>query len=134
MDSSGICSWLTVHREEWAPGHFAWPLVDQEGLSVKLEAIPVGGGSNTHRHRRAQQFFFVLEGVAAVDVGRKTVRLTVHEGLRIAPGEWHRIRNVGETPLLFILVSAPRVVSVEERRSPESATDIPGRRRGMGAL
>ena len=110
MVSTEVRSWLTVHRRESAPGHFMWPLVERDELSVRLEVVPAGGGFDTHLHRNLHQFVFVLEGVAVIDVEGETVRLSAHEGLEVAAGERHCIWNAGDGCMVFLLVTAPRVV------------------------
>jgi mannose-6-phosphate isomerase-like protein (cupin superfamily) len=99
----------TAERNEWAAGHYAWPLVQQEGLGVKLEEIPPGGGSDTHHHRRSRQFFFILGGQALVRLDDAEVHLAEQEGVEVELGVAHQIVNAGDAPLTFLLVSAPPV-------------------------
>ena len=99
----------TATASEWASGHYAWPLVQQEGLSVKLEEIPPGGGSDAHYHRRSRQFFFILGGRALVRLGGAELELGPQEGVEVELGLAHQIVNAGDEALTFLLVSAPAV-------------------------
>lgn len=110
-----VRSWLTVSRDEWAPGHFIWPLMEREELSVRVEAVPEGGGFDPHSHSHSHQFVFVLEGTALVEVEGETIQLTMHEGVELAPGEEHRVENAGEGSLLYLIISAPRAAPALER-------------------
>jgi mannose-6-phosphate isomerase-like protein (cupin superfamily) len=114
----------TATINEWASGHYAWPLVQQEGLSVKLEEIPPGGASDTHYHRRSRQFFFILGGQALVRLDGEALRLAQHEGVEAEPGVAHQIVNAGAEPLTFLLVSAPPVAPDDILR--ESVTQEEG--------
>lgn len=99
----------TVDMFEWAPNHFSWPLVDRNDLSIKLEEIPVGGKSEFHFHKRAFQFFFILEGEAAIKVEDSSFELKRNDGIEIPLSRRHQIENVGRNKLLFILISSPKV-------------------------
>ncbi|MFQ6088132.1 MAG: cupin domain-containing protein [Candidatus Methanofastidiosia archaeon] len=99
-----------VPKKEWAPNHFAWALVENDELSVKLEEIPIGGKSNIHYHKRARQFFFVLNGKATVKVENQEHLLKNHDEIEIPQNKRHQISNTGAKKLLFILVSSPRVL------------------------
>jgi mannose-6-phosphate isomerase-like protein (cupin superfamily) len=99
----------TIQQTEWAPNHFAWPLVDDGKLSVKLEEIPVAGESDSHLHKRSWQFFFVLDGEADVDIKNQRYQLRKHCGIGVFPNQQHQISNLGSEKLVFLLISSPRV-------------------------
>jgi mannose-6-phosphate isomerase-like protein (cupin superfamily) len=107
MTCREVRSWLTIGRDEWAPGHFVWPLLDREDLSVSMGAIPAEGGFAPNRHPKSRQFLFILEGAASVEVEGEVVRLAAQEGLEVVPGEHHWVENPGEGCLLYLLVSVP---------------------------
>lgn len=98
-----------VRCDEWAKGHYAWPLVQCKELSIKLEEIPAGGKSERHHHLESFQFFFILKGQAVGAVEGKKYFLNKHEGIEIFPRKSHQILNRGRQKLLFLVVSAPSV-------------------------
>jgi mannose-6-phosphate isomerase-like protein (cupin superfamily) len=59
----------------WGNNCDGWNLVDQPGLSVKMERMPPHTAEEAHYHERARQFFFILKGTATFETseGRCTV-------------------------------------------------------------
>lgn len=96
-----------VSGYRWGDGGEAWPLVDTLGLSVKEELMAAGTSETEHWHERSRQFFYVLEGEAALMVGDTTCRLDAGDGLEVPPGERHRIANTSDRPLRVLVISSP---------------------------
>ena len=92
---------------KWGEDCDGWNLVDEDTVSVKLEKMPPGTSEKTHFHNKAQQFFYILKGVAEIEMGGKLFRLNTGEGLHIKAGVQHRIVNSGNDDLEFILCSTP---------------------------
>jgi mannose-6-phosphate isomerase-like protein (cupin superfamily) len=49
-------------------------------MSVIYERMPPGTEETRHYHERARQFFFVLSGVATMEIAGQTVELHPLEG------------------------------------------------------
>jgi len=84
-----------------------WRLLNGSDLSVVQERVPRGAGEVRHYHQRARQCFFVLSGQLDIEVGEQKVRVSSGDALEVAPGEPHRVRNVGDADATFLVVSAP---------------------------
>lgn len=98
--------------------HYFWgqhcegrTLLDEAALSIKQETMPPGTAEQLHYHAKAQQFFFILNGVARFDIDGDSCLVNATEGIQIKAGQVHRIVNAGETPLDFLLASQPSVVN-----------------------
>jgi mannose-6-phosphate isomerase-like protein (cupin superfamily) len=107
----------------WGDNCDGWNLVDQPGLSVKMERMPPHTAEESHYHELARQFFFILKGTAVfefsgegpvgkVGVGeglptKERVTVVAQQGLEIPPLHRHRILNETEEDLEFILCSQP---------------------------
>lgn len=91
----------------WGDECSAWNLLEGEDLTVLEESMPPGTEEKWHLHLKAQQFFYVLNGVASFEVGDEKIAVESHEGIQIPPGTPHRVKNEGESELRFILVSQP---------------------------
>lgn len=91
----------------WGNNCDGWNLVDQPGLSVKMERMPPHTAEEVHYHEFARQFFFILEGVAVFETSEGRVEVAAQEGLEIPPRLRHRILNETEEDLEFILCSQP---------------------------
>ncbi|MEP6763785.1 MAG: cupin domain-containing protein [Gemmatimonadaceae bacterium] len=76
-------------------------------LSVIAERMPPGSAEVSHRHSKAQQFFFVLSGelVLESDGVRHVVR--AREGAHVAAGVVHQALNVSDAPTEFLVISEP---------------------------
>ncbi len=96
-----------LKRYQWGNACDGWNLVDDASLSVKQERMPAKTAENLHYHVYAQQFFFILKGVANFEVEGETIVVNEQEGLHIKAGKKHRIINTMETDLEFILSSQP---------------------------
>jgi mannose-6-phosphate isomerase-like protein (cupin superfamily) len=81
--------------------------VQSESLSVIEERMPPGTSEARHRHRRARQFFYVLEGTLHIEGDGRRHLLHHGEGLEIAPGAAHQVRNDERDAVRFLVVSQP---------------------------
>ncbi len=91
----------------WGEGCDGWHLAQSAGLSIIHERMPPGTSEARHFHRAARQFFFVLSGMATIEVEGRTEVLRAHEGVEVAPGVPHRIWNESELEVEFLVVSQP---------------------------
>jgi mannose-6-phosphate isomerase-like protein (cupin superfamily) len=60
-----------------------------------------------HYHNQAQQFFFVLEGTAVLELEGKELMLSKHEGVHVAAGKSHQMFNRSGNDLVFLVISQP---------------------------
>src|SRR4051812_46633770 len=95
----------------WGNDCDGWTLVEEDSLSVKQERMPPGSMEACHYHRGAQQFFFILKGMATFEIGEEIVEIRAGEGLRIEAGKKHRIKNMTPEDLEFILCSQPSTIN-----------------------
>ena len=102
-----VISIANAPHYRWGEVCDGWHLVREADLSVIQERVPPGAGEVRHRHRRARQFFYVLTGAAELEVEGVVHRLTPGEGLAVAPGDAHRLRNPGPAALTFLVTSTP---------------------------
>jgi len=96
---------------QWGAGCDGWNLVDQPELSVKQERMPPHTAEAKHFHRQSRQFFFILSGIAVFELAGRRVEVGPQQGIEIAPGAEHRIKNESEADLVFILCSQPSTVN-----------------------
>jgi mannose-6-phosphate isomerase-like protein (cupin superfamily) len=92
----------------WGQQCDGWHLLQGFDLSVIEERMPPGTAEVRHRHVRARQFFYVLEGVAVLEVEGVAHRLGARQGLQVPPGAAHQMRNESDGELRFIVVSSPK--------------------------
>jgi mannose-6-phosphate isomerase-like protein (cupin superfamily) len=91
----------------WGAGCDGWHLLKDESLSVIRERMLPGTAEVRHHHLNAQQFFFVLSGETVMEVEGEEIKVHAGEGLHIAPGTSHQIRNPSGQPAEFLVISQP---------------------------
>jgi mannose-6-phosphate isomerase-like protein (cupin superfamily) len=70
----------------WGNACDGWHFVNQPSLSVIRERMPPGTAEVRHHHESARQFFFVLAGVAVLELDGSSHELKCGEGLEVPPG------------------------------------------------
>jgi mannose-6-phosphate isomerase-like protein (cupin superfamily) len=94
-------------KYQWGGGCFGWHLLDNSDLSVIQESMPVDTHEGRHFHNNAQQFFYILAGIATFNIDGKNLQVKKHESIHIEKGQAHRIANKGDCQLEFLLISQP---------------------------
>lgn len=92
----------------WGEGCDGWHLLKRDDTSIIQERMPPGKYEVKHYHNKSRQFFYILEGEAEIQLDDKVFLLQNGNGIEIAPGTVHQIRNNGLTDLSFIVVSFPK--------------------------
>ncbi|MFK8013329.1 MAG: cupin domain-containing protein [Marinicellaceae bacterium] len=91
----------------WGDNCDGWHLVQSSALSIIMELVPPGCSETLHYHNKSEQFFFVLDGTATLEVDGVIHQLRKHQGLHIAAGVKHQLRNEHTEDLSFIVTSTP---------------------------
>ncbi|HTV00951.1 MAG TPA: cupin domain-containing protein [Luteitalea sp.] len=91
-----------------------WRLLAGADLAVIEERVPAGAGEVRHVHRRARQFFYVLEGQARMEFDGRAVQLHVGQGVEVSPGVPHRFANDGAVDVRFLVISSPSTAGDRE--------------------
>lgn len=91
----------------WGDDCNGWHLVKSDGLSVIEELMPPDTKEVRHYHSRAQQFFYILKGVATFVINGETFTVSEREGIHIRPKTLHQILNQNKGNLEFLVISQP---------------------------
>ena len=78
-----------------------------ENLGARLWRLPPKSANTLHRHIRAEECYFVLEGVSRMRVGERTLTVPKYGGVLVGPGELRQIFNDTENEVLWLIVGAP---------------------------
>jgi mannose-6-phosphate isomerase-like protein (cupin superfamily) len=84
-----------------------WHLVRQGDLSVIHERMPSGASEVRHYHNKARQFFFILSGVATLEVNGKREVIRPLQGVEVPPGVPHQMINESQNDVEFLVISQP---------------------------
>jgi len=69
--------------------------------------MPPGTSEVPHFHRRAQQFFFILAGVATMRIEGADQTLIERSGIDVPAGVVHQMRNDSDRDVEFLVISMP---------------------------
>ncbi len=91
----------------WGDGCDGWHLVRTDVLSIIEERMPPETSEQRHVHQRARQFFYVLAGELAMEVGGSEHVIAANHGLEIEPGVPHQAMNRSAGDVRFLVTSQP---------------------------
>ncbi len=82
-------------------------VLNTERLVIHTNEYAVGGSAgHPHAHSNQEQAFYILEGKMEVTVGDKTYIAGPGDCVLLPRNVLHGHRNLGDTPLKFIFISA----------------------------
>jgi mannose-6-phosphate isomerase-like protein (cupin superfamily) len=91
----------------WGQRCDGWHLHKAANFSIIQERVPSGGTEVWHYHEHAEQFFYVLSGMATLASDGATVQLQAGEGCHVPAKVPHQLRNGGPGALEFLVISVP---------------------------
>src|SRR6266566_3272390 len=78
-----------------------------EILGARLWRLPPRSANTLHKHIRAEEFYFVVEGVGRIRVGDDTLTVPKHGGVPVGPDQLRQVFNDTESDVLWLIVAAP---------------------------
>ena len=81
-----------------------------EILGARLWRLPPKSANTLHKHIRAEEFYFVIEGSGRIRVGDETLTVSKHGGVLVGPGQLRQVFNDTENDVLWLIVGAPEEV------------------------
>jgi mannose-6-phosphate isomerase-like protein (cupin superfamily) len=104
-----------------APGDLTWrpsnlmgiPNADylertgSEILGARLWRLPPKSANTLHQHVRAEEFYFVVEGIGRIRVGEETLTVPRLGGVLVGPSALRQIFNDSDEEVLWLVVGAP---------------------------
>ncbi len=91
----------------WGNNCDGWHLVKNKELSIIQERVPMGCSEKRHYHSTAQQFFYVLSGIATLELEGVNHQLTPYTGIHVPAEKAHQLSNQEKEDLIFIVTSTP---------------------------
>ena len=96
-----------------------------EMLSARLWRMPPKSANTLHKHVRAEEFYFVLEGVGRIRVGEETLTLPKYSGLLVGPAELRQVFNDTDVEVLWLIVGAPEEMDLVTGPNPDMSAFYP---------
>lgn len=81
-----------------------------ENFGARLWRLPPGSANTLHKHVRAEEFYFVLEGVGRMRVGDQTLTVPRHGAILVGPDQLRQVFNDTESDVLWLIVAAPEEI------------------------
>lgn len=78
-----------------------------KNLGARLWRLPPKSANTLHKHIRAEEFYFVLEGVGRLRVGEQTLTVPKYGGVLVGPDQLRQVFNDTDTEALWLIVGAP---------------------------
>ncbi|KAF5408748.1 MAG: hypothetical protein Udaeo2_10900 [Candidatus Udaeobacter sp.] len=78
-----------------------------ENLGARLWRLPPKSANTLHKHIRAEEFYFVLEGVGRIRVGGETLTVPKYGGVLVGPDQLRQVFNDTDSEVLWLIVGAP---------------------------
>ena len=80
---------------------------ESENIGARLWRLPPKSASTLHRHIRAEEFYFVLEGTGRMRVGEETLTVPKYGAVLVGPEQLRQVFNDTEAEVLWLIVGAP---------------------------
>jgi mannose-6-phosphate isomerase-like protein (cupin superfamily) len=112
-----------------------------ENLGARLWRLPPGAANTLHRHIRAEEFYFVLEGTGRIRISDTTLTVPRYGGVLVAPDQLRQIFNDTEADTLWLILGAPEELEFLQGSQskgdlslfyPTDPTQLPGELMGGG--
>ncbi len=93
---------------KWGNDADGWHLLKSDSLSIIEESVPPNEREKRHYHEKSQQFFYVLSGIAHLEIAGEVFEVPANSGIHVPAGQPHQLINNGSGQLHFLLVSQPK--------------------------
>ena len=78
-----------------------------EILGARLWRLPPKSANTLHKHPKAEEFYFVVEGTGRIRVGDQTLTVPKHGGVLVGPKLLRQVFNDTHEEVLWSIVGAP---------------------------
>lgn len=78
-----------------------------ENMGARLWRMPPKSANTLHKHIRAEEFYFVLEGTGRIRVGDQTLTVPKQGGVLVGPDQLRQVFNDTDEEVLWLIIGAP---------------------------
>jgi mannose-6-phosphate isomerase-like protein (cupin superfamily) len=78
-----------------------------EHMGARLWRMPPMSANTLHKHIRAEEFYFVLEGTGKMRIGAETLTVPKHGGVHVKPDQIRQVFNDTPDEVLWLIIGAP---------------------------
>jgi mannose-6-phosphate isomerase-like protein (cupin superfamily) len=95
-----------------------------EILGARLWKLPPKSANTLHKHPRAEEFYFVVEGTGRMRIGDETITVPTHGGVLVGSKLLRQVFNDTDEEVLWLIVGAPE--ELEFLQGSKSKIDLSG--------
>ena len=102
---------------EWRPSNLMQiPNADflertgSEIMGARLWRLPPGSANTLHKHIKAEEFYFVIEGTGRIRVNGETLTVPAHGAIHVGPQVLRQVFNDTDKDVLWLIIGAPELV------------------------
>ena len=88
-------------------------------LGARLWRLPPRSANTLHKHVRAEEFYFVVEGTGRIRIEEETLTVPRHGGVLVGPSLLRQVFNDTDSETLWLIVGAP-----EAELEPHQLSDM----------
>src|SRR5437016_14194619 len=77
-----------------------------ENLGARLWRLPPRSANTLHKHIRAEEFYFVVEGLGRLRGGDETLTVPKYGGVLVGPDQLRQVFNDTDDEVLLLIVAA----------------------------
>jgi len=78
-----------------------------EIIGARLWRFPPKSANTWHKHVKAEEFYFVLEGTGRIREGGDTLTVPKHGSVIVGPGMMRQVFNDTDEEVLWLMIGAP---------------------------
>ena len=78
-----------------------------ENIGARLWRLPPKSANTLHKHIRAEEFYFVLEGTGWMRVGNDALTVQKYGGVLVGPSQLRQVFNDTDAEVRWLIVGAP---------------------------
>ena len=110
-----------------------------ENLGARLWRLPPKSANTLHKHIRAEEFYFVLEGTGRMRVGEETLTVPQYGGVLVGPEMMRQVFNDTDAEVLWLIIGGPEEVEFFQGAKspnlnliyPSDPTQLPSELKGV---
>ena len=78
-----------------------------EIIGARIWKFPPKSANTWHKHIKAEEFYFVLEGTGRIRIGDDTLTVPKHSGVLVGPEMMRQVFNDTDVEVVWLIVGAP---------------------------
>src|SRR4051812_18919054 len=78
-----------------------------ENMGARLWRLPAKSANTLHKHIRAEEFYFVLEGTGRMRIGDETLTVPKYGAVLVGPDQIRQVFNDTDCEVLWLIIGAP---------------------------